>query len=76
MNGLALNRMNDVVSITCYNETEKMTRREAMEFYYEGMRNSEGSEHERYETIFFQLLEGYTECSDQISFDEIPLYGI
>lgn len=71
MNGLTLSKMNEKVKVTCYRKTEIMTRREAMQFYYEGMQCSEGSEHERYETIFFQLLEGHMECSD-----EIPFYGI
>ena len=68
MSGLALNKLNEQVTVTCYNQTETKTRREALEEYYEGMRCSEGAEHERYETIFFQLLEGYTECSDKIPF--------
>lgn len=71
MSGLALNKLNEQVTVTCYNQTEKKTRREALEKYYEGMKCSDGSEHERYETIFFQLLEGYMECSD-----EIPFYAI
>lgn len=71
MNGLSKSKMNEKVKVTCYRQTEIMTRREAMEFYYEGMCCSEGSEHERYETIFFQLMKGYTECSD-----EIPFYAI
>lgn len=68
MNGLALNKLNEQVTTICYNQKHKHTRREALEFYYEGMKNSDGSEHERYETIFFQLLEGFTECSDRIPF--------
>lgn len=68
MNGLALNKLNEKVTTTCYNKTETKTRREALAEYYEYMKCSEGHEHERYETIFFQLLEGYTECSDQIPF--------
>ena len=71
MNGLALNKLNEKVTTTCYNKTETKTRREALEKYYNFMKHSEGSEHERYETIFFQLLEGYIECSD-----EIPFYAI
>ena len=71
MNGLALNKLNEKVAVTCYGKTEQMTRREALEKYYECMKGSEGSEHERYETIFFQLLEGYTECSDLIPFYRI-----
>ncbi len=73
MNGLALNKLNEEVTTTCYGITEKKTRRAALEEYYEGMKCSEGAEHERYETIFFQLLEGYTECSDQIPFYAIGL---
>ena len=68
MNGLTQHKLSEQVEITCYNQTEKMTRREGLEFYYDGMKNSEGSEHKRYETIFFQLLEGLTKCSDQIPF--------
>lgn len=68
MNGLQANKLNEKVKVTCYRETETMTRRKALEFYYDGMKNSEGSEHERYETIFFQLLEGYKEVSDEIPF--------
>ena len=71
MNGLTVNKLNEQVEITCYWSTERMRRREALEKYYEGMKCSEGHEHERYETIFFQLLEGRTKCSDQIPFYEI-----
>ena len=68
MNGLTTNKLNETVYVECYNIQNTMTRREALEKYYEGMKCSDGSEHERYESIFFQLLEGYIECSDQIPF--------
>ena len=71
MNGLQLNKLSEIVSIRCYGIKENKTRREALEEYYDCMKNSEGCEHQRYETIFFQLLEGYMECSDQIPFYEI-----
>ena len=71
MNGLAFNKLNEQVKTICYKKERKHTRREAMEFFYECMRNSEGSEHERYETIFFQLLAGNMVCSDQIPFNGI-----
>lgn len=71
MNGLSLTKLNEEVAVTCYGKTEKMTRREAMEKFYEGMMCSDGSEHERYETIFFQLLHGNLMCSDLT-----PLYSI
>lgn len=71
MNGLQLNKLSEIVSIRCYGIKENKTRQEALEEYYDCMKNSEGCEHQRNETIFFQLLEGYMECSDQIPFCEI-----
>lgn len=71
MANLTEHKLNEVVTITCYRQKERMKRRDAMAFYLEGMQCSEGSEHERYETIFFQLLAGRTECSD-----EIPFYSL
>ena len=68
MKALAKNRLDEHVKITCYNKTKVYTRREGLTFYYDCMINSEGAEHERYETIFFQLMEGFMECSDQIPF--------
>lgn len=70
-NGLSETKLNEQVTTTCYGRERKHTRREALEFYYEGMLNSEGSEHERYETIFFQLLQGRMTASDQI-----PMYQL
>lgn len=54
----------DIVSVTCYGFEQKMPRDEAAAKYLEYIRNSEGSERERYETIYFQLLGGMTECHD------------
>ena len=68
---LSQHKLNEEVEVTCYRKKEKKTRKEALQEFYRGMMCSEGSEHERYETIFFQLLAGYTECSD-----EIPFYAI
>lgn len=68
MQGLSQSKLNELVSVTCYRKTEKMTRREALRFYYEGMCCSEGSEHERYETIFFQLMQGRRIVSDEINY--------
>jgi hypothetical protein len=54
----------DIVTITCYNQTETMERSKAIKKYLEAMRNSEGSERERYENIYFDLIDGETNCSD------------
>lgn len=56
--------LEDQVKVTCYGKTETMSRKDALEKYYDGMRNSEGAENERYQRIFFQLMEGHTECAD------------
>lgn len=66
MTDLSVSKLAEKVEVTCYRKTKTMTRREAIAFYYEGMKNSEGSEHERYETIFFQLMEGRMTASDEI----------
>lgn len=55
------------VVVKCYHEATQMTRKDALNFYYDCMKNSEGAEHDRYESIFCQLLEGKTTCSDQLA---------
>lgn len=59
-------RSADMVVVTCYGQSEVLPRKKAMEKYLEGMRCSEGSEHERYESIYFQLLDGAKEATDEI----------
>lgn len=54
----------DIVSITCYNKTEKMERSKAIEFYREAANYSEGSERERYVNILFGLMDGLNEVYD------------
>ena len=56
--------INDEVVIVCYGKTEKMSRRDAMIKYHEGMVCCDGSERERYTNIFLELLEGRKVCSD------------
>jgi hypothetical protein len=58
-------QLNEKVKVTCYRQTETMTRQEAINEYYEGMLCCEGSEGERYTKIYFQLMEGLTEVSDE-----------
>lgn len=65
--GLSKKKLAERVSVTCYNKTETTTRQKALNKYYEGMRCCEGSERERYETIFFQLMDGEMEASDEES---------
>jgi hypothetical protein len=71
LSGLAESKLEEQVTVICYNDTEVMTRRAAMEKYFDCMRNSEGPEHRRYETVFFQLLTGRMTADDQIPFYEI-----
>lgn len=71
MTGLSQHKLNEKVTVTCYGKTETTTRRKALEFYYEGMLCCEGAEHDRYETIFFQLMNGAMTASDQI-----PMYEL
>lgn len=55
----------DLVEITCYGETEKRRRKEALDFYYDCMLNSDGSERDRYTNIYLQLKAGLKKCSDE-----------
>ena len=64
-------KLDEDVKIKCYGTFEIRTRREALEHYYEMMRGSEGSEHERYESIFFQLLLGRDYCTDDLPMQAI-----
>lgn len=66
--GLSSKKLKEVVTIICYGQKETKTRQEAIDDFYEAMLCSEGSEHERYENIFFQLMNGKMECNDQEGF--------
>lgn len=54
----------DVVCIHCYNTTEYAYRPSALAFYKTAMIHSEGSERERYTTIYTRLGLGQREVSD------------
>ena len=55
---------NDIVTITCYYETEKMTRKEAIDFYENCAENSDGNEHRRYMNILDGLRAGLMKVDD------------
>ena len=60
-------RRAEVVVVECYGEQRVYrSRKVAMDFFLEAMMNSDGAEHERYETIYFQLAQGKTDVSDRI----------
>ena len=61
----------DIVAVTCYGQSEVMPRSEALKKYFEGMLCSEGAEHERYESIYFQLQAGATRVSDMVNWREL-----
>lgn len=66
MKRLTKKQLNEKVKVTCYRRTEVMTRKKAIDEFYEGMIFCDGSEAERYTTIYLQLMEGRMECSDEI----------
>ena len=55
----------DPVRVTCYGETKVWERKDAMEFFLEGMAWSEGSERDRYVNIYYQLARGAKEAFDE-----------
>ena len=65
---LTKKQMDEQVSVTCYRHKETMTRRKALKKYEEGMRCCDpgSSEYERYSTIYWRLMDGLTEVTDNI----------
>ena len=55
----------DMVTVTCYGKTEKMSRKDAMKFYLECMMMSEGAERDRYTNIYLGLISGETNVCDE-----------
>lgn len=56
---------NENITIKCYGVVETWNdRNKAMKYYLECMKNSEGSEKQRYTNIFVQLAEGENNCID------------
>ena len=57
---------NDPVVTVCYGQEKKWDhRRDAQKFFFEGIAASEGSEKERYLTIYSKLAKGETYCTDE-----------
>lgn len=54
----------DLVVVTCYGKQKIWERKEAMEFFLEGMACCEGSERDRYVNIYYQLARGAKEARD------------
>ena len=60
----------DSVKITCYGETKVWdTRKNAADFFFQGMCETEGSECERYTKIYAGLVNGLTDITDE----ELPV---
>lgn len=58
--------MKDLVTITCYRETEQMERKKAIKFYSEGAVACAGSsEGDRYMSIVMGLREGRSVVDDE-----------
>ena len=56
--------MENIVTV-CYGQKQKWNSRKEAEMYFlEGMMNSDGSERERYTTIYLKLLSGEKVCTD------------
>ena len=55
----------EIVEITCYGQTVKMKRGDAIRKYEDGVACCEGSERERYLKILLALQDGKMKCSDE-----------
>lgn len=54
----------DPVKVTCYGQTKTWERKDALKYFLDGARFCEGSERDRYFTIYCQLLDGAKEAHD------------
>ena len=65
---LTKQQMDEQVTVTCYRQKETMTRRKALKEYREGMACCDpgSSEYERYSTIYWRLMDGLNEVTDDI----------
>ncbi len=55
------------ITTICYGKKDTwQSREEAQAFFLKAMAGSEGSEQERYATIYTQLCLGMIECSDEV----------
>lgn len=54
----------DIVTVTCYNETKTWERKKAIDFFWEGACSCEGHERDRYLAIVQQLKEGKITATD------------
>lgn len=62
---LAMNRKRKVTTV-CYGQKRVWdSREEAKDFFLEAMMNSDGSEHDRYSSIYIQLQNGLDLCTDE-----------
>lgn len=58
--------MNNKVVTICYGEEKQWaSRKEALNYFLEGIKSCEGSEKERYLSIYLELLAGKKICTDQ-----------
>lgn len=61
----------DSVTVVCYGETKVWdSRKEAEQFFLEGMAACDGAEKERYTNIFLDLVSGKSVCRDTEDDDE------
>ena len=65
MRQLTKEQLAEQVRVTCYGKTKTWVREKAIDEFYEGMMCCDGSEAERYKTIYCQLMEGHTVVSDE-----------
>lgn len=64
----------DTVKTICYGkETVWDSRDEAIAFYYNAMLNCDGSERERYRTIYTAMAAGESICSDETNKNNIKI---
>ncbi len=58
--------MKEQIKTICYGQTKTWnTRKEAMDYFFDAICGSDGSERERYTNIYLKLVMGKAVCSDE-----------
>ena len=56
----------EIITVRCYYQEEKLSRKDAFMKYRAAYYCSEGSEHERYAEVLVDLMDGKDYCDDKV----------
>lgn len=61
---LAMSKQHKVITVCCGEKKVWLDREEAKDYFLESMMSSDGEIHERYSSVYMQLINGLNYCTD------------